>query len=119
MWLPIVGVSLPLKLVVVRTTSWREGVLLCKRAEVRERRTAACLLVYSGVYARIDALDLPFKRIYSFMDNSTACTSFDGGTQRRGFRSRIVITHKRTTHEMLKVPPNDADGLVVSYKPLV
>ena len=36
------------------------------------------------------------------------------GTKRRGFRSKIVITHRRTTHERLKVPPNAADGLVVS-----
>ena len=41
------GVSLPLKLVVVRTTSWREGVLLGRPDRSR-------------IYARIDAL--PFKK---------------------------------------------------------
>ena len=49
----------------------------------------------------------------------TASIGFDGGSQRWGFRSRIVITHRRTTHEGLKVAPNAADGLVVSYIPLI
>ena len=41
------GVSLPLKLVVVRTTSWREGVLLGRPRVLPDR---------SRVYAHIDAL---------------------------------------------------------------
>ena len=49
----------------------------------------------------------------------TASTGNDGGSERRGFRSRSVITHRRTTHEGLKVPPNAPDGLVVSYIPLI
>jgi hypothetical protein len=44
------GVSSPLKLVVVRTTSWREGVLLGRPRVFLDR---------SRVYARIDALSLP------------------------------------------------------------
>jgi hypothetical protein len=41
------GVSLPLKLVVVRTTSWREGVLLDRPRVLPDR---------SRIYARIDTL---------------------------------------------------------------
>ena len=56
---------------------------------------------------------------YSCQCHGTASTGNDGGTKRRGFRSKIVITHRRTTHEGLKVPPNAPDGLVVSYISLV
>ena len=45
----------------------------------------------------------------------TASSSNDEGNEWRGFRSKTVITHRRTTHEGLKVPPNATDGLVVSY----
>ena len=44
----------------------------------------------------------------------TASTGNDRGNKRRGFMLKSVITHRRTTHEGLKVPPNAPDGLVVS-----
>ena len=36
-----------------------------------------------------------------------------------GFRLNTVITHRRTAHEGLKVPPNAPDGLVVSKIQLI
>ena len=44
--------------------------------------------------------------------SGTASTGNDGGTKRRGFRSKIEITPRRTTHEGLKVSPNAPHGLV-------
>ena len=49
----------------------------------------------------------------------TASTVIDWGKKRRGFMLKSVITHRRTTHEALKVPPNAPDGLVVSYTPRI
>ena len=43
------------------------------------------------------------------IDYSTASTGNDGVTKRRGFMLKSVITHRRTTHEGLKVPPNAPD----------
>ena len=51
---------------------------------------------------------------FSASRSSTASTGNDEGTKRRGFMLKSVITHGRTTHEGLKVPPNAPDGLVVS-----
>jgi hypothetical protein len=44
---------------------------------------------------------------------------FRRGKPTTGFWPRIIITHRSRTHYARKMPPNDADGLVVSYIPLI